>query len=50
VDEHSVIIEAIKSQDPIQALDVHSGHFPLIRKNFKLEEEDPAQRERTAAY
>lgn len=38
VEEHSVIIEAIKTQDPLKALDVHSGHFPLIRKNFRLDE------------
>lgn len=41
VEEHMVIIEAIKTQDMLQAIDVHSAHFPLIRRNFGLDEEIP---------
>ena len=37
VSEHLVIIDAIKSEDPLEALKVHSNHFPLIRSNLILE-------------
>lgn len=38
IEEHEVIVEAIKSKDPLKALDIHSNHFPLIWRNFVQEE------------
>lgn len=38
IKEHEVIIEAIKSKDPLKALDIHSNHFPLIWRNLVLDE------------
>jgi GntR family transcriptional repressor for pyruvate dehydrogenase complex len=37
IDEHLVIIDAIKSRDTLKVLEAHSFHFRLIRKNLILE-------------
>lgn len=34
VEEHRVIIEAIKTKDPLKALQIHAEHFPLILRNL----------------
>ncbi|MGI6466665.1 MAG: FadR/GntR family transcriptional regulator [Sphaerochaetaceae bacterium] len=34
VEEHMVIVDAIKSEDILTALQMHATHFPMIKKKF----------------
>jgi DNA-binding FadR family transcriptional regulator len=40
VDEHTVILDAIKTKDPLKAIEGHAKHFPIIKRNLGFKESE----------